>query len=61
MNFLAAVLRLRTIHETLDRMSAKIGAKVEAVDLSDPLACVDVDKLSDHGLVEELLKERGDV
>ena len=60
-NFLAAVLRLRTIHETLDKMSGKIGAKVEAVDLSDPLACVDVDKLSDHGLVEQLLKERGDV
>jgi hypothetical protein len=29
------------------------------VDLSDPLAAVDVDKLSDHDLVEELLAERG--
>ena len=61
LNFLAAALRLRTIHETLESMSGKIGAKVEAVDLSDPLACVDVDKLSDHSLVEQLLKERGDV
>jgi hypothetical protein len=32
------------------------GAKVEAVDLSDPLAAVDVDKLADHGLVETLLR-----
>lgn len=61
LNFLAAVLRLRTIHETLESIGRKLGAKVEAVDLSDPLACVDVDKLSDHGLVEQLLKERGDV
>jgi len=61
LNFLAAALRLRTIHETLDRIGRKIGAKVEAVDLSDPLAAVDVDKLADHGLVEKLLAERGDV
>jgi GTP:adenosylcobinamide-phosphate guanylyltransferase len=61
LNFLAAILRLRTIHETLEHIGDKLGAKVEAVDLSDPLACVDVDKLSDHGLVEQLLKERGDV
>jgi len=60
-NFLAAALRLRTIHETLDRIGRKIGAKVEAVDLSDPLAAVDVDKLADHGLVEKLLAERGNV
>ncbi len=59
--FLAAALRLRTIHETLDRIGEKIGARVEAVDLSDPLAAVDVDKLSDHDLVEKLLVERGDV
>jgi len=59
--FLAAALRLRTIHETLDRIGRKLGIKIEAVDLSDPLAAVDVDKLSDHGLVEQLLAERGDV
>ncbi|HEX6218560.1 MAG TPA: 4-diphosphocytidyl-2C-methyl-D-erythritol synthase, partial [Sphingomicrobium sp.] len=59
LNFLGAALRLRTIHETLDRIGERIGAKVEAIDLSDPLAAVDVDKLSDHGLVEQLLAERG--
>lgn len=59
LNFLAAALRLRTIHQTLERIGHRLGAKVEAVDLSDPLAAVDVDKLSDHGLVEVLLTERG--
>jgi GTP:adenosylcobinamide-phosphate guanylyltransferase len=57
-NLLAAVLRLRTIHQVLGSIGRRIGAKVEAVDLSDPLAAVDVDKLSDHDLVEQLLKER---
>lgn len=59
LNLLGAVLRLRTIHQTLDSIGRKIGARVEAVDLSDPLAAVDVDKLSDHDLVEALLAERG--
>ena len=57
-NFLAAALRLRTIHETVDRIGRRLGVKAEAIDLSDPLAAVDVDKLSDHGLVETLLAER---
>lgn len=61
MNFLAAALRLRTIHQTLGRIGDRLGARVEAVDLSDPLAAVDVDKLADHGLVEKLLAERGRV
>ena len=59
LNFLAAVLRLRTIHQVLGRIGDRLGARVEAVDLSDPLAAVDVDKLADHGLVEKLLAERG--
>ncbi len=58
LNFLAAALRLRTIHQTLDRIGERLGARIEAIDLSDPLAAVDVDKLSDHGLVEQLLAER---
>ena len=58
LNLLSAVLRLRTIHQVLERIGRKLGATVEAVDLSDPLAAVDVDKLADHGLVEQLLKER---
>lgn len=57
-NFLAAALRLRTIHQTVERIGKRLGVTVEAVDLSDPLAAVDVDKLADHGLVEKLLAER---
>jgi molybdopterin-guanine dinucleotide biosynthesis protein A len=57
-NFLAAILRLRTVHQILDRIGRRVGARVEAVDLSDPLAAVDVDKLTDHVLVETLLAER---
>jgi hypothetical protein len=61
LSFLGAALRLRTIHETLEKIGPRVGATVEAIDLSDPLAAVDVDKLSDHGLVEQLLKGRGSV
>jgi GTP:adenosylcobinamide-phosphate guanylyltransferase len=57
---LGAVLRLRTIHETIERLGGRFGLNAEAIELSDPLAAVDVDKLMDHKLVESLLKERGD-
>lgn len=55
LNFLGAALRIRTIHQTVDRIGERIGARIEAIDLSDPLAAVDVDKLSDHRLVEAIL------
>lgn len=58
LNFLAAALRLRTVHQTLEHIGRRLGARVEAVELSNPLAAVDVDKLSDHGLVEQLLAQR---
>jgi hypothetical protein len=58
LNFAAAALRLRTIHQTVERIGGRLGATIEAVDLSDPLAAVDVDKLSDYRLVESLLAER---
>ena len=58
LSFLAAALRLSTIYQTVDRMGRKLGLKVEAIDLSDPLAAIDVDKLTDHKLVERLLADR---
>jgi hypothetical protein len=61
MTFIGAALRLLTIHQTLDRIGRRLGVTIEAVDLSDPRAAVDVDKLADHGLVEQLLKERAGV
>jgi hypothetical protein len=58
LNLLGALVRLRTIHETLDRIGRRLGVTVEAVELSNPIACVDVDKLQDLRLVETLIEER---
>lgn len=58
LNFLAAALRLRTIHETVERIGRRLGVKAEAIEMSNPLAAVDVDTLSDHALVETLLAGR---
>lgn len=56
--FLGAVLRLRTLQQTLDRVGRKLGLSIRAVELSDPLAAVDVDKPADHELVTAILEGR---
>ena len=56
--FLGAALRLRTLDQTARSMSRKLGIGIRAVQLSNPLAAVDVDKTSDHVLVEEILAGR---
>jgi GTP:adenosylcobinamide-phosphate guanylyltransferase len=56
--FLGAVLRLRTLQQTLDVVGRKLGLTVRAVELSDPLAAVDVDKPEDHELVTAILEGR---
>ena len=56
--FLGAVFRLRTIEQTLDRVGRKLGLGIRAVELSDPLAAVDVDKPADHELVTAILEGR---
>jgi hypothetical protein len=56
--FLGAALRLRTLQETLDSAGRKLGLTIRAVELSDPLAAVDVDKPSDHELVAAILEGR---
>ena len=56
--FLGAVLRLRTLQQTLDAIGRKLGLTVRAVELSDPLAAVDVDKPEDHELVTAILEGR---
>lgn len=55
---LRVVLRLGTLEGTLKRISRKIGLRVQAVEMSDPLAAVDVDKPVDHVLVEAILDGR---
>ena len=56
--FLGAILRLRTLQQTLDRVGRKLGLTIRAVELSDPLAAVDVDKPADHQLVTAILEGR---
>ncbi|NUT00161.1 MAG: NTP transferase domain-containing protein [Sphingomonas sp.] len=56
--FLGAVLRLRTLQQTLDRVGAKLGLSIRAVEMADPLAAVDVDKPADHELVTAILEGR---
>ena len=56
--FLGAVLRLRTLQQTLDAVGRKLGLAIRAVEMSDPLAAVDVDKPADHELVTAILEGR---
>jgi GTP:adenosylcobinamide-phosphate guanylyltransferase len=51
----AAALRLISIDEVLARLGKRLGLRLKAVRLSNPLAGVDVDKPADHTLVEAIL------
>ena len=55
---LGALLRLRTLQQTLDSVGRKLNLTIRAVELSDPLAAVDVDKPADHELVTAILEGR---
>jgi GTP:adenosylcobinamide-phosphate guanylyltransferase len=52
---LCAALRLVSIDEVLAQLGSRLGLRLEAVQLSNPLAGVDVDKPADHTLVEAIL------
>jgi GTP:adenosylcobinamide-phosphate guanylyltransferase len=56
--FLGSVLRVRTIQQTVDSVGRRLGLAIRAVELSDPLAAVDVDKSADHELVTAILEGR---
>jgi GTP:adenosylcobinamide-phosphate guanylyltransferase len=49
------LMRLRTLDQTLDAMGRKLGLTLRAVQMSNPLAAVDVDKPADLILVEAIL------
>jgi hypothetical protein len=55
---LGTLLKLLTIEKVLERVGRKLGLKIWAVQLSEPLAGVDVDKPADHTLVEKILAGR---
>jgi GTP:adenosylcobinamide-phosphate guanylyltransferase len=52
---LSAALRLISLDEVLTQLGRRLGLKLRAVRLSNPLAGVDVDKAEDHELVEAIL------
>jgi len=56
--FLGAALRMRTLQQTLDGVGRKLRLKIRAVEMTDPLAAIDVDKPADHELVTAILEGR---
>ena len=48
-------LRVVSLREVLAQLGGRLGLKVNAIELSNPLAGVDVDKPADHTLVEAIL------
>ena len=55
---LRALTRTITLHEAVAKAGRRMGANVRMVGLSDPLAAVDVDKVSDLELAEAVLEGR---
>lgn len=50
-----ALLRLRTLDQSIAAVGRRLGLTARAVVLSNPLAAVDVDKPVDHAIVEAIL------
>jgi len=55
---ITVALRLVSLDEVLSRLSVRLGLRVKAVELSNPLAGVDVDKPQDHALAEAIIAGR---
>lgn len=55
---MGAALRLRTLDQTLAAVGRHLGLSIRKVELSNPLAAVDVDKPADHVLVTAVLEGR---
>ena len=55
---LCVLFRIVSLGEVMARMSARLGLIARAVEMSDPLAGVDVDKPEDHALAEAILEGR---
>ena len=55
---LGAVFRVRTLDQTLASIGRRLGLSIRQVELSNPLAAVDVDKPADHVLVTAILEGR---
>jgi hypothetical protein len=42
----------------MENAGKRLGLDAQLVPMSDPVAAIDVDKLSDHALAEKILTER---
>lgn len=52
---LGAILRVRTLDQSVASVGTNLGIVIQAIVLKNPLAGVDVDKPADHALVEAIL------
>ena len=55
---IGALLRLRTLDQTLTAIGRRLDLSIRKVELADPLAAIDVDKPADHELVSLILEGR---
>ena len=53
-----ALTRSIGLHQALEKAGKRLGLDARLVSMSDPVAAIDVDKLSDHLLAESILMER---
>lgn len=56
--FLGAVLRIRDIHQTARGLGRSLKIGLKAVEMTDPIAAIDVDKPADYSLVNAILDGR---
>jgi GTP:adenosylcobinamide-phosphate guanylyltransferase len=55
---LGAIFKVRTLQQTAKAIGRRLGIDARAIEMSDPLAAVDVDKAEDHALVEAIIAGR---
>lgn len=53
-----AITRTIGLHAALDKAGKRLGLDARLVPMSDPVAAIDVDKVADHELAEEILAQR---
>ncbi|WP_295444474.1 nucleotidyltransferase family protein [Sphingorhabdus sp. EL138] len=53
-----ALTRTIGLHQAMEKAGKRLGLDAQLVPMSDPVAAIDVDKLSDHALAEKILTER---
>lgn len=53
-----ALTRTMGLHQAIERAGKRLGLDARLVPMSDPVAAIDVDKLSDHLLAEKILAAR---